>query len=378
MLWDRFQQFKELISLLFCLGFSILSLIWNGNLAVKAVASSQKVTDSVSSYVDSFGGFFKGMFTRLQTYESLRKERDSFQKLIEEYRNLPQDMEALKAENLSLRKELGFKPKSSYTTLKAEVLSVRLNSIYRTIIIDKGQNDNIRPYMPVVARATNETGEVVMALVGKVISTGSTTSVVQPLINSNFNMGVQIKDTNLWASLSGNSGKGTMAILNYLDSSIIITPKTMKPEGPFNPEQNTEENTIGIQGKMVLSSSGGGLFPANIPVGYIVEEGPRTGSFKTAYIKPYVRFEDMQYVSVVLKLPDKWVEEWPEEKNVAIENPYYGIINFPGDKDEKPGPPAKEAPKPKDEKKTNQKPPVKKPTLDLNADVEELERKLQQ
>lgn len=335
MLWDRLSQLKEFISVLFCVLFSISSLVWNGNLVVKGVASTQRVSNAVSSSLDSFGSIFKSVYNKLESYESVRRERDSYAKLVEEYKVLPQDISTLRAENDLLRKELGFSPKVDYPYIKAEVLSVRLNSIYRTIIINKGKDAGIRPYMPVIGRAIDETnGQVIQALVGKVIAVTSGSSVVQPVINSNFTMGVQIPKTNFWATLSGNSGRSMEAVLNYIDNGIIIDPKLIssKQIGPNLPSNETSFiESFGNLGKVVFSSSGGGVFPANIPVGIIVEEGPRSGAFKTAYVKPYIRFEELQYVSIIKKIPDKWIEDWPEEKSISIENPYFGELNFPGE-----------------------------------------------
>jgi rod shape-determining protein MreC len=113
MLWDRLSQLREFISVLFCILFSISSLIWNGNLVVKGVASTQTVSNAVSSSIDSFGSFFKSAYNKLESYESVRKERDSYAKLIEEYKVLPQDINSLRAENeVTSVKKLGFAPKS--------------------------------------------------------------------------------------------------------------------------------------------------------------------------------------------------------------------------------------------------------------------------
>lgn len=335
MLWDKFGQIKEIFSLFVCIGFSVVSLIWNANFAAKAVARTQTVSNSISSSLDSVGGFFKTVYNRLESYESIRKERDAYSKLVEEYRVLPQDIINLKNENEALKRELDFSPKIDYPTLKAEVLSVRLNSIYRTIIINKGTDHGVKPYMPVIGRALDESnGQPIQALVGKVIAVTGGSAVVQPIINSNFTMGVQIPKTNIWATLSGNSGRGMQAFLNYLNNAIIIDPKFISSK-QFGPNALSSEETIpdimGSLGRVVYSSKGGGIFPADIPVGIIIEEGPRSGSFKTAYIKPFIKFEDLQFVTIIKKLPDKWVEAWPEEKTISIENPYYGEINFPGE-----------------------------------------------
>ncbi|TGK17789.1 rod shape-determining protein MreC [Leptospira stimsonii] len=331
MLWFQLSRSKETVSLLFCVLFSILSLTFRSNVIVRGIASFQRVGDIVSGSIDSFGGFFKGAYNKLESFETVRKERDSCVAVMEDYKLLPQDLEKANRENDTLRKELRFQSRQKYSSLKAEVLSVRLNSIYRTIIIDKGADAGIKPYMPVTARAVDQKGAIIEALVGKVIAVTGGSAVVQPLINSNFNMGVAMPDTNLWANLSGNSGRGTEALLNYIDSGIIIDPRVFGeyPMGPSEMIQYTE--SLSKIGKPVYTSGGGGVFPAGIPVGVITEEGPRNGSFKSAYLKPFVRFEMLESVTILLKLPEKWLETWPEGQNITIENPYFGELNYPGE-----------------------------------------------
>ncbi len=398
MLWDQIQRFKEFGSLVFCIGFSIISLVWSSNSFVSTVASTHRVTNFFSSSIDSFGSFFKDFYKNIKTNETLRREKESYANLIEHYKELPHDLETLRKENDALRRELGFKPHYKYPTLKAEVLSVRLNTIYRTIVIGKGSDSGVKPYMPVVARAVTDSGEVVSALVGKVIAVHQTSSIVQPIINSNFNMGVQIPGIQLWAMLSGNSGKGTMSVLNYIDSGIIINPlfNVRNQMGPVAFDYSKGVQFFGLIGKVVYTSGAGGIFPINIPVGVIVEEGPREDAFKKAYVQPLVNFAELEYVTVIQKLPDQWVETWPEEKSIVIDNPLYGELNFPGEENEKPEkvekekPPAKEpskkeasknTPPTKDVKSKNTVPPSKDPGKKksiLDMDEEFLLKKLEE
>jgi rod shape-determining protein MreC len=336
MLWNQIHRFKEFGSLIFCVGFSISALVWNSSVFVQTVANANRVTDVFSSSLDGFGNFFKEIFSAVKSNQSLRKDKASYEKLIEEYKSLPHDLEVLKKENEALRKELGFKLSKSHSTVKAEVLSVRLNTIYRTIVIGKGKKDGVLPFMPVVSRTVAENGEVVPALVGKVVTSNQNTAVVQPIINSNFSMGVQIPGLHFWAVLSGNSGKGALAILSYVDSAIIINPNFSKTSaiGPVN-FSDKDFSSVGIIGKTVYSSGGGGLFPPGLPVGVIVEEGPRTGSFKSAYVQPLAKLSEIQFVTVIKKLPEKWTEVWPEEKSIPVESPFYGELDFPGEELEK-------------------------------------------
>ena len=319
---------EELISLVFCILFSVASLIWNSNFLVRGIASFQRVGDFFSSSLDDAGDFIWTIYNKLESYEQLRQERDSCISVMEDYRLLPQDLERLKNENKALREEISFYPETQYASIKAEVLSVRLHAIFRTIIIARGENDGIRPYMPVVARAIDENGNFIQAVVGKVIDVDDTTAVVEPMINSNFQMGVAIPGTSFWARLNGNSGKATYTVLSFIDQGVILDQDIfIKKSGPreFRLSQAIEITRVG---KAVYSSGGGGLFPSGIPVGTIVEEGDRSGSFKTAYLRPYVRFEELKYVTILKKLPEKWAEKWPEVKTMVIDNPYYGKTDY--------------------------------------------------
>jgi rod shape-determining protein MreC len=340
MLWEKIAKNREFASLVFVVVFSLTSLIWNGNFVVSGIASFQRVGDFISGSLDSFGSLIKSVYTKLESFEKVRDERDSCLNVMEDYYKLDQEMARLRAENDSLRKELGFPIHTVYRSLPAEVLSVRLNTIYRTIIINKGSSSGIQPYMPVVTRTLDEKGNFIEALVGKTIAVGSSTSVVQPIVNSNFSMGVSMPGTSLWASLSGNSGRGTEAVLEFIDSGIIIDPKSFGtfPMGPVpapGPHNTVFTEGFSKIGKPVYSSGGSGLFPEGLPVGIITEEGPREGSFKTAYMKPYVQFDKLEYVTVILKTPDKWIEEWPSEKSIKIENPYLGELNYPEEEKKK-------------------------------------------
>jgi rod shape-determining protein MreC len=340
MLWEKIAKNREFASLLFVVVFSLTSLIWNGNFVVSGIASFQRVGDFISGSLDSFGSLIKSVYTKLESFEKVRDERDSCLNVMEDYYKLDQELVRLREENNSLRKELGFPIRSEFRSLPAEVLSVRLNTIYRTIIINKGSSSGIQPYMPVVTRTLDEKGNFIEALVGKTIAVGSSTSVVQPIVNSNFSMGVSMPGTSLWASLSGNSGRGTEAVLEFIDSGIIIDPRTFGtfPMGPApapGPHNTVFTEGFSKIGKAVYSSGGSGLFPEGLPVGIITEEGPREGSFKTAYMKPYVQFDKLEYVTVILKTPDKWIEEWPSEKSIKIENPYLGELNYPEEEKKK-------------------------------------------
>jgi len=331
MLFYRWSKNKELVSLLFCVLFSLSSLFWNSNFLVRGIASFQKLGNFFSSSLDNFGDFVKSIYTKIESFESVRQERDSCLAVMEDYKLLPQDLEKLKQENDVLKKEVGFRPNVPIPSIKAEIYSLRLHSIFRTIVISKGSLDGIKPHMPVIARAVLNNGEIGQAVVGKVIAVNEETSIVEPLINSNFKMGVSIPGINFWAILSGNSGRGVDAILTYIDQGMILDPRVFESYKGPEKYNDKEFSSVSNIGKWVFSSGGDGIYPKGIPVGEIIEEGDRVGSFKTAYLRPFVRFENLKNLTVLLKTPDKWILEWPQEKNIQIENPFFGKATFPGE-----------------------------------------------
>ena len=98
-------------------------------------------------------------------------------------------------------------------------------------------------------------------------------------------------------------------------------------------------------------------------------------------------------VSIIKKIPDKWVEDWPEEKSISIENPYFGELNFPGEilenkdqtlpKEKKPAPSPLPNPAPnKVEAKTVTPPvpvvPKEKKKLSVETEEDEMLRKLEE
>lgn len=373
MIWEKIAKNRELASLLFIIIFSVSSLIWNGNFLVSGIAKFQRVGDFVSGSLDAFGGLLKGVYTKLESFEKIREERNSCLNVMEDYYKLDQELDQLRAENIALRRELGFGAKFEYPIVRSEILSVRLNTIYRTIIINKGSSSGIKAYMPVVARTLDDKGRFVEALVGKVIAVGSSTAVVQPIINSNFSMGVTMPNTSLWASLSGNSGRSTEAVLEYIDSGIVIDPKSFGafPIGPVSaPGIHNTIITEGFSkiGRSVFTSGGSGVFPPDIPVGVITEEGPREGSFKTAYVRPFVQFDKLEYVKVIIKNPEKWAQEWPSEKSIKIDNPYLGEMNFPDEDSKKEREKAKEKDKKKPSPQPTQSESSVKPTPESKPD----------
>ena len=313
----------EILSLLFCIIFSFVCLSFNTSIIFRFVSSLQILESNFLNSFSNMGNFFSNTYDRIGDYNQLKDRYSICTIELEKNKLLIKNVDILETENYNLRREIDFVPKKNYNSVKAEVLSIRLNSIYPIIIVSKGKVDGIFTYMPVTGQAKDEKGDLIEAIVGKVISVSDNYSFVQPIINQNFNMGVQIED-DFWANLTGNSKDLFTVVLNYIDDRTIIDTKTFyKNKGVIKKVSSDYFKSLSKIGKPILSSGGAGVFPKNIPVGVIAEEVEREGSFKKAYVKPYINFQTLKYVNIIQKLPEKWAAVEPEENQIPTDIPFF-------------------------------------------------------
>ncbi len=242
------------------------------------------------------------IWVELDRYRELETKYEAAQKTLEEYRLEQDKFDRLKMENDLLRKELKFDVIPDYPEIKARVLGVRINSISPRIIINKGTNDGVKPFMPVIVRTQDQNNQLIRTVVGIIASADATTSIVQPVSHPGFRLGVRIPESGQWAILSGNSSQINHVLLTYLAND-------------GSPDKATYTD-ISIQVKknsQVVTSGAGGIFPPGIPVGYILTEGNRENEFKTAYVKTYANISELDILSIIKKNPEKWKENMDHE-----------------------------------------------------------------
>lgn len=304
MLIDTLSRNRNLASLTFCLGFSILCILWQSNPFAQGVGYFGKLADRISGAFSSGLRFTDSLWVELDQYRELEKRYENAQAALEQYRLEKDKFDLLTSENTQLRAALGFAPRGEYQEVRAEVLGIRLNSISPRIIVDKGSDDGVRPLMPVLTRAHDLENNLVRCVVGIVAAVDSSTAIIQPMTHPGFRMGVrlQLEEDSQWAILSGNSGRVTQVQLRYLTANHL-------PEQAILAHSDLKI----AQNHYVLSSGEGGIFPKGIPVGVIVDEGPRDGEFRTAYVSPLAPISNLDIVSIVLKAPAKWAGNWDKK-----------------------------------------------------------------
>lgn len=204
----------------------------------------------------------------------LQEELASTRKKLEKYEDAAQSLNEIKRENDRLRQLLGYKERSSYEVIPAEILAKNPDNFYRVIIVNKGSSDGVKKYMPVISYHNGE-----KAIVGKVLEVRWNISLIHPVIDSMFKMGVMLENSRYVGLLTGNAPVSSLLRIDYISSHADIS---------------ANEN--------VLSSGEGGIFPKGLLVGKISKvEDFKAGGYKQAYVQPQIDFGNLDQVLIIKK-----------------------------------------------------------------------------
>ncbi len=277
-------------------------MVWQRNPFSHVLGNLGRLADRLSGFLNSGLRFTDTIFVEIDKYRSLEQKYNQARLLIEKYKLEKDKFDDLLRQNKYLREALNLKPSMQFPELKAEVLGVRMNLLSPRIIISKGRKDGVKPLMGVIAPTYDQENNMIRGLVGVVVVTDETTAVVEPLTHPNFQIGVRIEKTNTWAILSGNSEVANEVLLTYINNNYSLEQAiVMQAETPL---------TKNLQ---VYTSGASGIFPAGIPVGVVTAMGGRRNDFLTASVKPYVRINELDYVSIILKEIEPWSHSWDQE-----------------------------------------------------------------
>ena len=215
---------------------------------------------------------FRGMGSFWENYFSFRSGR-------KENAALSKDNLAMRQENLYLKnvlkkyqseRQISEQLESFHSSiLIARIVGFDLNNLHKSVLIDRGTLDNIRKNMVVLDRYGN--------LVGRIFGSVSfKESRVQLITDSDMGIGVYAEKDGTFGILKG-AGNG-MCRLDY----ILRTDEDVKV------------------GQAILTSGFEGIFPKNLPVGQVIQVDTSDELFKTVWVSPYYKFNDLDRV-VVLK-----------------------------------------------------------------------------
>ena len=242
---------------------------------------SNVISDKVSLVID--------LFVNSEEYvEENRKLREQ----IADLNNRLIDYEDIKSENEDLRKFIGIKEENEDFVLSppCTVISRMTNDPYGTFVIDRGSNDGIKLYDPVV---TSE------GLVGVIVEVANSYATVRTLLHPDLSIGglcVESRDTGIIeGSLTyASSGKCKMI---YLDKNNKIK-----------------------KGDLIITSGNSGQFPQGYVIGNVTDTGlEESGLTAYAIIEPAVNPNKINNVMVITDFDKTEAEKQIPTGNIGEE-----------------------------------------------------------
>jgi len=236
-----------------------------------ALAVVSPLQEAVSKVTHPIGNFFSTLF-RLP---SIRRDRDVLRERVDTLETQLAEGRADQARLAELEALIGVQESlgNRIETTGAQVIANGVSNFEWTITIDKGSSDGIHENMPVVASA---------GLVGHVVNVGTSSSVVQLIIDPDSSVAGRLDVSRQTGLLSGEGQ-------DDLQMSLV------EPTVEVAPDEHVV--TAGYRIAGVAES----LYPPNVLIGTVsrvLDEDSATEKFLT--VRPAVDFSSLSLVLVVL------------------------------------------------------------------------------
>ena len=230
--------------------------------------------DAVTPLEKSIVWFQRGVSNLWHNYFYLRGVR-------QENRELKQEIERLRIEQVRLNQDaeqarrlqalLGFKEQFISKTLPAQVIGSSGSEQSRSIYIDKGSRDGIKPDMAVI---TSE------GVVGKVLRAFKSTSQVLLVNDQTSGVGAILEKSRLQGVLRGTP-------LGEVVLEKVMSDEAVQP------------------GERVLTSGGDQIFPKGLPVGSVTKVSPGPELFLNIRVKPSADLSRLEEVLVITQQAER-------------------------------------------------------------------------
>jgi len=198
-----------------------------------------------------------------------------------ENRNLKQQIERMSLEQVRISQDadqarrlqalLAFKEQFISRTMAAQVIGSSGSELSRSVYIDKGESDGIKPDMAVITAD---------GIVGKVLRVYRSTSQVLLIDDQTSGVGAILDKTRLQGILRGTP------------AGEVVLEKVMSDEAV-------------PAGEMVLTSGGDGIFPKGLLVGRVTKVAPGSELFLNIRVRPAADLSKLEEVLVVTKIDER-------------------------------------------------------------------------
>jgi len=177
-----------------------------------------------------------------------------------------QGQRALADRSRTLEQLLHLRDSSTLSTIAAEIIGDAAAPDFRTMTIDKGTNDGVRPDMAVIAPA---------GVVGRIVVPSSRAAKVQLLIDRNAAAGALIARSRAQGVVVGEGDERLR--MEYVSEVADV-----------------------VNGDLVVTSGIDGIFPKGFVIGRVESVEKAGGMYKRIVLRPAVDFRSLEEVLVVL------------------------------------------------------------------------------
>jgi rod shape-determining protein MreC len=258
-------------------GYLFLAVVLAHVLLISAQVNSrtgvpvlESVTFGIFSEVQrSLSGGVGGVSHVWSSYVGLRHvkaENDDLKRRLAAAEIAVQEQQALADRARGLQKLLELRDHLELATTGAEIIGAAASPDFRTVTIDKGTRDGLRPDMAVIAP---------LGVVGRIVVPSARAAKVQLLIDRNAAAGVLIERTRAQGVVVG-AGDDRLQMQYVSEASDVAV------------------------GDLVVTSGIDTIYPKGLAVGRIESVEKNGPSFKKIVVKPAVDFTQIEEVLIVL------------------------------------------------------------------------------
>ncbi|MGA1797070.1 MAG: rod shape-determining protein MreC [bacterium] len=275
-MFDSWAKYKSFYTLIFFLLLSLVIMTFYGRgldqraiidrVILEMIAPTHMLTTSIVHWVrDTWDGYI--------CLVGVRQENKLLKHQVAELEAINNHFLEIEKENQRLKALLEFRKTLPNVIISAQIIGKDATSWFRSILLNKGENDGVMVNQPVVTH---------QGLVGKVVRTTPSTSQVELITDKNSRVAALIQKNRAESILCGQSSP--VCVLEYLSRDVDIQA-----------------------GDCVISSGMGGIFPKGLMLGVISKVGKKSyGLFQYAEVTPLVPFSMLEEVLIL-----KTVEEPP-------------------------------------------------------------------
>ena len=196
----------------------------------------------------------------------LKEENEALKRQLADAQVALQGQRALADRSRGLERLLGLRDQSSLMTIAADVIGASATPDFRTITVDKGTGDGLKPNMAVIAPA---------GVVGRVVVPSSRAGKVQLLIDRNAAAGAVVERSRAQGLAIG--GGEDLLEMTYVSETADI-----------------------VAGDEVMTSGIDGIYPKGFAIGRVEKVEKNGPAYKRIVVRPAVDFRALEEVLIVL------------------------------------------------------------------------------